>query len=154
MDRTNFKQINYVIFGIGSFGLLVFLFGGCCIQIAFNHYGNMKWNITTQFMNIAPNIFSLGFLIDSLRRLRLIAKGVLHIETFQMIWHIWSFVLVVIAGILLSVATNKGEGFDKPKLLYITYECIIIMLWACELPFIYIINKVINQAYVSKKHRE
>ena len=71
-----------------------------------------------------------------------------------MIWHIWSFVLVVIAGILLSVATNKGEGFDKPKLLYITYECIIIMLWACELPFIYIINKVINQAYVSKKHRE
>jgi hypothetical protein len=28
------------------------------------------------------------------------------------------------------------------------------MLWACELPFIYIINKVINQAYVSKKHRE
>lgn len=154
MDHTNFKQINYVIYGIVSFGLLIFLFGGCCIQIAFNHYGNMKWNITTQFMSIVPNIFSLGFLIDSLRRLRQIAKGVLHIETFQMIWHIWSFVLVVIAGILLSIATNKGEGFDNPKLLYITYECIIITLWACELPFIYIIKKVINQAYVSKKNRE
>ena len=93
-------------------------------------------------MNVVPAFISLCFLIDSLRRLQLIAKGVLHIETAQMVWHIWSFMSVVIAGILLSVTTR--HAFQHADWFYFTYYLIVLLIFMCELPFIYIISRVID----------
>lgn len=59
-----------------------------------------------------------------------------------MVWHIWSFAAVTIAGILLSIMTY--HAWQTPKMFYFTYELIILMIFMCELPFIYIINKIVS----------
>ena len=66
-----------------------------------------------------------------------------------MIWHIWSFASVAIAGTLLSVATR--HAWRHAKWFYFTYELILVLVFFCELPFIYIINRVVGQAINSKK---
>jgi len=93
-------------------------------------------------MNILPDTISILFLIDSLRRLKVVSSGVMHIEIWQMILHIWSFVSVVVAGTLLSISTM--HAWKKPTYFYATYESIVLMVFLCELPFIYIINKVVS----------
>jgi hypothetical protein len=66
-----------------------------------------------------------------------------------MVWHIWSFVSVAISGVLLSVSTIKT--WDNPKFFYATYIAIVLLVFLCELPFIYIINKIVSQAVIAKE---
>jgi hypothetical protein len=49
----------------------------------------------------------------------------------------------------LSVATR--HAWQHAKWFYFTYELIIVLVFFCELPFIYIINRVVGQAINSKK---
>lgn len=99
-----------------------------------------------------PDLASVCFLIDALRRLKSLAKGTMHIETWQLAWHIWSFASVVVAGVLLSVSTINA--WDNPTWFYITYEGIVVVMFMCELPFIYIINKIVSQALFSKQRED
>jgi hypothetical protein len=99
------------------------------------------WENSTQILNVVPNFISLCFLVDALYRLRNIARGAMHIETWQLVWHIWSFVLTTIAGIFLSIATH--HAWRHAKFFYLTYDMIIVMIFLCELPFLYIIHKVV-----------
>ena len=69
-----------------------------------------------------------------------------------MIIHIWSYFSVLVAGVLLSVTTR--HAWQHAKWLYFTYELIGVLIFLCELPFIFIINRVIDQAYISKKKAE
>lgn len=100
-------------------------------------------------MNIVPSMFSVGFLVDALRRIKNLATGTMHIEVWQMIWHIWSFVSVVIAGILLSVSTL--HAWKNPTWFYTTYVGIIGLVFLCELPFFHILNKIVTQAVTANK---
>lgn len=76
----------------------------------------------------------------------------MHIETWQLIWHIWSFVLVVIAGVFMSIATH--HTWQHARFFYKTYYSIIILIFLCELPFIYIIHRVVVQAIKKNKKQE
>jgi len=58
------------------------LLSGVLIVIAGYNYGDRKWETASEVGNIVPNIFSVLFLIDALRRLKSVAKGVLHIQTW------------------------------------------------------------------------
>lgn len=56
-----------------------------------------------------------------------------------MVWHIWSFFAVTVDGVLLSIAANQHT-----KWVYIVYYLILILLAACELPFVFILNRIVN----------
>ncbi len=101
----------------------------------------MQWENATEIVTVLPDVISVVFLIDALRRLKIVTKGVMIIQTWQMIWHIWSFALVAIAGILLCVATR--HTWRHADWFYVTYELIVVLVFLCELPFIYIISKVV-----------
>lgn len=62
-----------------------------------------------------------------------------------MVWHIWSFFCVTVDGVLLSVLANQHS-----KWVYVTYYLILILLAACELPFIFILNRIVNEAVSSE----
>ncbi len=61
-----------------------------------------------------------------------------------MVWHIWSFFAVTVDGILLSIAANQHT-----KWVYVVYYLILVLLAACELPFVFILNRIVNQAMES-----
>ena len=127
-------------------GVGIFLISGSLIVAASYKYSNNALQYSCEVMNIVPSMFSVSFLIDSLRRVKKLASGTMHIETWQMVWHIWSFISVVIAGIMLSVATL--HAWQNPKWFYATYLGIICLLFICELPFLWILNKIVSQAVV------
>lgn len=69
-----------------------------------------------------------------------------------MIWHIWSFASLTIDGILLSVTTRNA--WENPKWFYSAYTLIVLLVFFCELPFIYIVNRIVNQAITSKQREK
>lgn len=69
-----------------------------------------------------------------------------------MVWHIWSYTVVILDALMLSVVTTKL--FNSAWWFYCTYEIFIILVFFVELPFIYIVDKVITQAMISKKKEE
>ena len=127
---------------------------------AFNHEGaqyNTKaienW---TDFMNIFPELVSLCVLVDALRRLRNITAGQFAIDTAQMILHIAGFTLVVGTGIWLTYTTRHPfvteDGSDKNAwLFYLNLYCVVVMVFLAELPFLYIINRLITQSLRAEK---
>ena len=142
----------WVIYTVGVLGLLANLTSGVLIVLAFHHQGSLAYENITEVFNIAPNFVALIILCDALRRLRNIAKGVLSMETWQMIWHFWSFFLVMSAGVILSVMTH--HAWQHSKEFYVSYGLIVVMIFACELPFIYILNKISNTIQKPKKTQE
>lgn len=67
---------------VGALGLIFNLASGWFVIKAFKYPGNQFWATSTKIMNVMPSVISLLFLIDSLRRLRNLAKGVMHFETW------------------------------------------------------------------------
>jgi hypothetical protein len=63
-------------------GYLVNLASGVFIVLAFEYYGTPVYTNTSEVLNIVPCFVSTVFLLDSLRRLKLVAAGVLKIETW------------------------------------------------------------------------
>jgi len=61
-----------------------------------------------------------------------------------MVWHIWSFAFVVITGVLVCIVTHAT--FHHPGWFYFCYYLLLVCIFFTELPFIYILNNVINQA--------
>ena len=61
----------------------------------------------TEVITVTPNFIALFILCDALYRINKVAKGFLHMETWQMVWHIQSFFFVSISGVLLCVATHR-----------------------------------------------
>lgn len=139
---------------IFCFGLCINITGGVCIIFAEhananNHENSTVWENTTEAFNLIPNTISIIFLADALRRLRKIANGVLYIETWQLIWHGWSYFLILCAAWFLCIVSHNT--LKHTNLFYYSYETFLIALFLCEMPFLYIINRVLNQAIVTKE---
>jgi len=133
--RTKVLIVNIV-------GIIAFLISGALVVSAIYNYRNNAIQYSSEFANVLPAFVAIGFLIDALYRLKTLAHGSMHIETWQIIWHVWSFVLVCICGILLSVATI--HTWKNPGWFYATYLSIICLIFMCEVPFLYIINKIVT----------
>jgi len=102
----------------------------------------------TDFMNIFPEVVALLFLLDALRRLRKVTAGNFVIDTFQMILHIFGFAAVTGTGCWLTYTTHgvkisRSNGIEK---FYINLDCVIGMVFLAELPFLYIINRLVSQS--------
>ena len=52
----------------------------------------------------------------------------------------------------MSVATR--HAWQHAKWFYFTYELILVLVFFCEVPFIYIINRVVGQAIISKQQNK
>lgn len=123
------------------------LASGIFIILAFTNLGD--WDTATKVSNLVPSIISFFFLLDALRRLKQVAKGALQIETWQMVWHIWSYGFIIMDGIFLVVFSKNT--YEHVKWFYLSYAGILLLLFFCELPFLYIINRIVTQAIISKK---
>lgn len=88
-------------------GLLSNILSGIFIVLAFYEYGNSTFAKLSEYFNVIPDLISAIFLIDALRRLKVASSGVCQIEIWQMVWHVWAFVLFGIGGIFLSVSLTE-----------------------------------------------
>ena len=89
------------------------------------------------------------FLTDALRRIRKITAGRFALDTWQMLVHILCFLLVMSSGIGLAWISNSllhQESKVFGKYLYILLDCIIGLVFLAELPFLYIINRLVTQS--------
>ena len=72
-----------------------------------------------------------------------------------MIFHIAGFALVVGTGIWLSYTTRHPFVDDlsnkNAKLFYLNLYCVVVMIFFAELPFLYIINRLITQSLRAEK---
>lgn len=125
---------------IAVLGMLINFASGVFIVFAFSHFDDYSWSLLTKFFNVFPSIISFCFIVDALRRLKQVAKGCLCIETWQMAWHIWSYGFIIVAAIFLSVTTV--HAFEHTFWFYLTYGIVVILLFFCELPFLFILNRL------------
>ena len=87
------------------------------------------------------------FLTDALRRIRKITAGRFALDTWQMLVHILCFLLVMSSGIGLAWISNELLGGEVlGRFLYILLDCIIGLVFLAELPFLYIINRLVTQS--------
>lgn len=128
--------------------MLINILSGVFIVLAFYEYGNSALARTSEFFNVVPDLISAAFLIDALRRLKSAAAGVFHIQIWQMVWHVWAFFLFALGGICLSY--TLGHPWSNPEIFYYSYELILVLCFMCELPFIYIIHRILTQAIVAQ----
>lgn len=70
-----------------------------------HHYLNKNITLTSKFLNVIPDLLSAIFLVDALRRLKIVAAGLFEIEIWQMIWHLWTFLFLIAGGVLLNIST-------------------------------------------------
>ena len=82
VGQVKLKYISRVIAFIIVIGYLVNLASGVFIVLAFEYYGTKYYTYTSELLNVVPCFVSAGLLLDSLRRLKLVAAGVLKIETW------------------------------------------------------------------------
>jgi len=84
--------------------------------------------------------------MDALRRIRKITAGSFVLDTWQMVFHIACFFCVVCSGVLLATLSLilLTQGKILTKKLYILLDCIIALIFAAELPFLYIINRLVS----------
>ena len=69
-----------------------------------------------------------------------------------MILHIAGFALVVGTGIWLSYTTRHTfADKNRAELFYANLYCVVSMLFLAELPFLYIINRLITQSLRAEK---
>jgi len=83
-----------------------------------------------------------------LRRIRKLTAGSFALDTWQMFVHIACFLLVMSSGIGLAVISNlliKNQTI-LGKRLYILLDCIIGLVFLAEIPFLYIINRLVTQS--------
>lgn len=93
---------------------------------------------------IAAGLSNL-LLIDALYKLRKVVKGVFAVDTWQMILHVSAYTLVFINGIImLGLAYNvKGLSYASTN-FYKGYNAFIILIFISQLPFSYIIYRLID----------
>lgn len=146
MQEVSTRSVEWIVKVVFVVGLLMNLASGVFIVIAFYRVGGINWQLTTELANIVPNVISVVVLMDSIRRLKRASKGSLEIETWQMVWHIWSFTAVTFDGIGLSLCTRNASS--NPKFFYGTYMTLVILLFCCEMPFLFIVNRITGQAII------
>ena len=135
--------MNRIIYAVFAVGLLFNLYAGVLLQEVFHFSVNDTLVNATEIINVAPSFISMVFLGDALRRLRKASKGVLQMETWQLVWHIWSFFSVFVSGVLLSISVRKA--WTETRFFYVTYVLLLVFIFLCEVPFIFILNKIMSQ---------
>jgi hypothetical protein len=130
-------------------GTLVNVASGVMIVLAFHDNNDKTMNNATRAMTVTPNIVSLGFLIDALYRLYRVSKGALTMHLWQLVWHVFTFLAVSLAGILLCVATKRNSYFDAVT-FYVEYEAVLALIFVSELSFVFILYKITAQTDQSK----
>jgi hypothetical protein len=87
-------------------------------------------------------------LIDALRRLRRIVKGDFAVDIWQMVLHVSAYLLVFISGVILVViqitVAKENEISYGSASFYMLYFLFIICVFISQLPFSYIIYRLIN----------
>ena len=68
-----------------------------------------------------------------------------------MLVHIWSFTAVTLSGVFLAIITHQGVFEGHHKTFYICYEFVMVMIFVAEVPFIWIINNVLDQGLNKQK---
>ena len=71
-------------------------------------YPNLKY--WRDWLNLAAAAVSNIMLIDALRRLRKIVKGVFAVDTWQMILHVSAYLLVFVSGVILLKIEYEMKG--------------------------------------------
>lgn len=71
-------------------------------------YPNLKY--WRDWLNLAAAAVSNIMLIDALRRLRKIVKGVFAVDTWQMILHVSAYLLAFVSGVILLRIEYKMKG--------------------------------------------
>ena len=94
-------------------------------------------------------LLSVLFLLDALRIIRSVTAGTFVIDTWQMIWHLLAFTLVVVTGVGLDLITRNP--WDHPKIFYAMLELVISIVVLAEIPFLYIINRLVSQSLSAQK---
>ena len=67
-----------------------------------------------------------------------------------MVLHIVGFGLVVVSGCLLSL-TTRGNIEKHKELFYANLYSVVVLIFLAELPFLYIINRLITQSLRAEK---
>lgn len=96
---------------------------------------------------IAAGLSNL-LLIDALYKLRKVVKGVFAVDTWQMILHVSAYTLVFINGIIMlglayNAKKNKELSYASTN-FYKGYNAFIILIFISQLPFSYIIYRLID----------
>ena len=100
------------------------------------------------WLNLTAAAVSNIMLIDALRRLKKIVKGVFAVDTWQMILHVSAYLLVFVSGVILLII-EYGVLVSSPfsyanKEFYKLYRFFIFCVFLSQLPFSYIIYRLIN----------
>jgi len=102
-----------------------------------------KWR---DWVNLTAAAVSNIILIDALLKLRKIVKAAFVVDTWQMILHVSAYLLVFLSGIFLLIIEYTSEVNKSYESLtfYQLYEVFIICVFLSQLPFSYIIFRLIN----------
>jgi hypothetical protein len=76
---------------------------GSLIIVAYYKLSSRKFEDWVEAINVAPSFISIFFMLDAMRRLRMIVKTKFHIDVWQFFWHMISFTLLSVSAILLEV---------------------------------------------------
>lgn len=123
-------------------GLLINLSTGTLIIVAYYELSSRKFENWVEAINVAPSFISVIFLVDAMRRLKNIVKSKFTIDTWQFFWHMISYVLLAASALLLEV--DSRHAWKKPKRYYSIYEAFIVTILFSQLPFIYILNRLVS----------
>lgn len=114
---------------------------GLSFTFSFYNWGDMKFKLIAEGLNIFVEVLSILFLWDAFRRFRAIAKGFIKIETKQIVWHMLTFLLFMIGSIILVFCVDFNP-WSKPKRFYALYENIMVVVLISEIPFIGIVYRI------------
>jgi len=142
LNEPIMKHLNTIIKVVWLIGFLLNFASGSLIVICAYITPSEAFQAFAKSMNIIPGVISCGIIIDALHRLRRLSKGVLQLETWQMVWHAWSFIFVLIAGVLLLLCSRKP--WEHIERFYSSYYLLLILLFMCEIPFIWILNRIVT----------
>jgi hypothetical protein len=116
---------------------------GILIIVAYYKLSSRKFENWVEAINVAPSFISIIFMLDAMRRLRTMVKTKFHIDVWQFFWHMISFTMLAVSAILLEV--NSRHAWQNEKSYYRFYAAFIVTLFLSQMPFVYILNRLVSQ---------
>ena len=111
LDGQNMKTFTTRLRWFFLAGLLLNISTGVTIILTAYYktkYPNLKY--WRDWLNLAAAAVSNIMLVDALRRLRKIVKGVFAVDTWQMILHVSAYLLVFVSGVILLKIEYEMKG--------------------------------------------
>lgn len=157
MQQQNIASLVFRLRGIFFAGLVLNMITGMLVVVTcYVKQKNDSIQYYRDWLNLLAAIISNVLLIDALRRLNKIVKGVFAVDTWQMICHVAAYTLVLASGILLIfLAYNNREIHAyQIKWFYHIYQFFILTVFLSQLPFCYILHRLIIQSKLTQFESE